>query len=128
MTEQEVKALGDKMGVNWHDVSLAEFQMGLAVETEHKDVTHGDPTVTARIALAHLKERPDYYSRLRQVEGGAIHEHKPKHGFFSRMIHLVDKEEEPEPDADEDYPEYPRSSREGSTKAMIRKLRREGRI
>ncbi|MCW4027234.1 MAG: hypothetical protein NWE76_07110, partial [Candidatus Bathyarchaeota archaeon] len=32
------------------------------------DVTHGDPILTGKIALAHLKELPDYYTRLAQME------------------------------------------------------------
>jgi hypothetical protein len=32
------------------------------------DVTHDDPLATAKIALAHLNEFPDYYTRLRKME------------------------------------------------------------
>lgn len=47
--------------------ALAE---GMNVEAEHRDITHCDPRLAARIALAHLRERPDYYRRLkRYVEG-----------------------------------------------------------
>lgn len=122
MTEQEAKALGDRLGVNWKEVDLHQFQQGLVVEAEHKDVTHGDPDMTARIALAHLKERPDYYSRLQKVEGGVVQQDKPKKGWWGRHFGSEEEAEEP-PDE-----EYPRSTHEGSTKAMIRKLRREGRI
>ena len=44
------------------------------VELEHgrrdprTNVTDDDPVVTAKIALAHLNEFPDYYSRLEQME------------------------------------------------------------
>jgi len=34
-------------------------------------VTHDDPTVPAKIALAHLNEFPDYYTRLTKMEAGA---------------------------------------------------------
>ena len=49
-------------------------QYGSDVELEHgradpaTDVTHDDPSTTARIALAHLNEIPDYYTRLRRME------------------------------------------------------------
>ena len=46
-----------------------QFCMGMKVEMEHKDVTKGDPVTTAKIALAHLKEKPDYYTKLKKVEG-----------------------------------------------------------
>ena len=32
------------------------------------DVTHDDPIVTGKIALAHLNEFPDYYTRLERME------------------------------------------------------------
>jgi hypothetical protein len=43
--------------------------VGMNVEREHQDVTRCSPTQSARIALAHLRERRDYYARLlRYVE------------------------------------------------------------
>ncbi|MEJ2086245.1 MAG: hypothetical protein P8Y44_11285 [Acidobacteriota bacterium] len=47
---------------------------GMNVETEHGtrfpdlDVTGDDPVITAKIALAHLREFPDYYERLEVME------------------------------------------------------------
>lgn len=43
---------------------VEQVKRGMEVEAEHKDVTQGDPILTARIVLAHLKERPDYYELL----------------------------------------------------------------
>ena len=51
--------------------------MGMDVELEHglhdpeTDVTGSDPIVTGKIALAHLKEFPDYYTRLKKMEAEA---------------------------------------------------------
>lgn len=47
---------------------LEQLQMGMNVELEHVDITNGDPILTAKIALAHLKEIPDYYTRLAKME------------------------------------------------------------
>ncbi len=47
---------------------------GMQVELEHGartpelDVTGNDPVLTAKIALAHLREIPDYYERLLRME------------------------------------------------------------
>jgi hypothetical protein len=47
------------------------------VELEHglhdpeTDVTGSDPVITGKIALAHLKEFPDYYARLKKMEAEA---------------------------------------------------------
>ena len=48
--------------------------MGMDVELEHgkidpnTNVTNDDPLTTAKIALAHLNEFPDYYTRLEKME------------------------------------------------------------
>ena len=48
--------------------------MGLNVELEHgsKDtntnISNSDPILTGKIALAHLNELPDYYTRLKRIE------------------------------------------------------------
>jgi Protein of unknown function (DUF5661) len=54
---------------------LEQFRLGLNVELEHgtqdpeTDVTGDDPILTGKIALAHLRELPDYYTRLAVMEG-----------------------------------------------------------
>ena len=40
---------------------------GMNIEKEHCDLTGGDSTMTARIAIAHLREDPDYYQKLKQA-------------------------------------------------------------
>ena len=51
--------------------------MGMDVEIEHgngnpvTNVTNDDPLITAKIALAHLNEFPDYYIRLKKMENEA---------------------------------------------------------
>ena len=59
---------------------VEQFRMGLDVELEHglhdpvTDVTNNDPVVTGKIALAHLNEFPDYYTRLARMEEEARRE------------------------------------------------------
>ncbi len=75
-TQEEARAIGQRIGIHWSvgDVDLEQFRMGLAVELEHgtqdpaTDVTHDDETITGKIALAHLKEIGDYYTRLAAME------------------------------------------------------------
>ena len=43
---------------------IHELKNGMNVELEHKDITNGDPLLTCKIALAHLKENPNYYQLL----------------------------------------------------------------
>ncbi len=57
--------------------TLEEFRAGMEVELEHgsrdpaTNVTGDDPLLTGRIALAHLRELPDYYDRLARMEAEA---------------------------------------------------------
>lgn len=76
-TDEEAKRIGDKLGIDWDKVQLSEFRMGLGVELEHgardpeTDVTNNDEILTGKIALAHLREFPDYYTRLEKLEAEA---------------------------------------------------------
>jgi uncharacterized protein DUF5661 len=73
-TVEEARRVGDLIGVDWGRFDVEQFRAGMDVEFEHgshdpqTDVTHDDPIVTGKIALAHMKEFPDYYERLEQME------------------------------------------------------------
>lgn len=73
-TSDEAKSIGDKIGIDFSVYDLEQFRMGLEVEMEHgsvdpeTDVTGGDELSTGKIAWAHLKEIPDYYTRLLKME------------------------------------------------------------
>ena len=70
----EAREIGDKLGITWKDYDVEQFRMGLDVELEHgkrspsTNVTDDDPIMTGKIALAHLNEFPDYYTRLAVLE------------------------------------------------------------
>ena len=74
LTSTEAKKIGDDLGIDWNKVSLEEFTMGLNVELEHgtrypeTNITNNDKSLTGKIAWAHLKEFPDYYTRLEEME------------------------------------------------------------
>ena len=71
---QEAKQIGEKLSINWQDFAVEQFQMGLNVELEHgavnaiTNVTDDSPVLTGKVALAHLNEIPDYYTRLALME------------------------------------------------------------
>jgi Protein of unknown function (DUF5661) len=75
-TVEEARSIGEQIGIDWATApfDVEQFRMGIDVELEHglhdpqTDVTGSDPIVTGKIALAHLKEFPDYYTRLRVME------------------------------------------------------------
>jgi hypothetical protein len=76
-TSEEARRVGDEIGVDWTRFDLEQFRAGMDVELEHgrhdpqTNVTNDDPIVTGKIALAHMKEFPDYYERLEQMERDA---------------------------------------------------------
>jgi uncharacterized protein DUF5661 len=71
---EEARRVGDEIGVDWDRFDLEQFRAGMDVEYEHgtrdpqTDVTGDDPVTTGKIALAHMKEFPDYYERLERME------------------------------------------------------------
>ena len=71
---KQAKAIGEQLGIRWDTFDLNQFRDGLSVELEHgtanqmTDVTSDDPLMTGKIALAHLSEFPDYYTRLAKME------------------------------------------------------------
>ncbi len=84
-TLDEARRVGDEIGVDWEKFELEQFRAGMDVEFEHgshdpqTDVTHDDPIITGKIALAHMKEFPDYYERLERMEAEAEAELATRH-------------------------------------------------
>jgi uncharacterized protein DUF5661 len=80
----EARRVGAEIGIDWDSAlfDLEQFRSGMDVELEHgrrdpaTNVTDDDPVATGKIALAHLNEFPDYYTRLERMEEQA----KRKHG------------------------------------------------
>lgn len=77
VTPDEAKQIGDSLSINWANIDPDQFRRGLEVEFEHgtqdpeTNVTNDDVRLTGKIAWAHLKEFPDYYTRLDRLESEA---------------------------------------------------------
>ncbi|MBN1119529.1 MAG: hypothetical protein JXJ17_00500 [Anaerolineae bacterium] len=75
-TTEQAREIGQKIGIVWDSCKfdVEQFRMGMDVELEHgsrdpsTNVTGDDPLLTGKIALAHLNEFPDYYTRLEKME------------------------------------------------------------
>jgi len=69
-----IHQIAKKANIDISKYDLKQLQMGYKVELEHgkhdkeTDVTHSDPVKTLKIAIAHLKEKPNYYTLLKKVE------------------------------------------------------------
>jgi hypothetical protein len=78
-TTEEAYSVGEEIGIDWGTApfDVEQFRMGMDVELEHglrdpaTSVTDDDPVLTGKIALAHLNEFADYYTRLRRMEAEA---------------------------------------------------------
>src|SRR5512134_3772594 len=77
ISDDEAKHIGGKLGLDWTKIDLEQFRRGLEVELEHgaidpgTNVTGDDLVLTGKLAWAHLKEIPDYYTRLDLLEAEA---------------------------------------------------------
>lgn len=77
-TEQAIAIVAELgLDLEAEGIGLEAFHRGLEVELEHgrrdpqTNVTNDDPVLTGKIALAHLREFPDYYKRLADMERDA---------------------------------------------------------
>ncbi|MDD3420890.1 MAG: hypothetical protein PHS47_01130, partial [Methanocellales archaeon] len=73
-TAKEAKRVGEALGIDWTEFDVEQFRRGMDVELEHglvdpkTNVTNDDAMMTGKIALAHLNELSDYYTRLDEME------------------------------------------------------------
>ena len=73
---EKARSAATAIGLNFDDTpyTMKDLAVGIKVEEEHgsispkTNVTDDDNAKTAKIALAHLNEFPDYYTRLHYVE------------------------------------------------------------
>jgi nucleotide-binding universal stress UspA family protein len=73
------REIGEHIGIDWSNsrFDVDQFRMGLEVELEHgcrdpqTNVSDDDQVTTGKIATAHLREFPDYYTRLARMEAEA---------------------------------------------------------
>jgi hypothetical protein len=83
ISADEAQRVGEQIGIDWATApfDVEQFRIGMEVELEHglhdpaTNVTDDDPVVTGKIALAHLNEFPDYYTRLERMEEEAKRAH-----------------------------------------------------
>jgi len=73
-TKDEANVIGQKLGIDFEEINLEQFRRGLEVEMEHgshdpqTNVTNNNELLTGKIAWVHLKEIPDYYKWLDEME------------------------------------------------------------
>ena len=76
-TLKTTKRIGNKLNVDFTKLDPKTLQYGMCIELEHgyidkrTNVTNNDLLLTAKIALRHIVEYPDYYKRLKKMEKNA---------------------------------------------------------
>jgi len=74
ITKQQAKELGEKFNINFEIIPFEDWLNGLNIELEHgtkfafSNITNNDLIMTAKIAIAHLLESPNYYTQLVKME------------------------------------------------------------
>jgi hypothetical protein len=77
VTDKEAEQMAKKVGLDLTKYPLDLWKFAMQVELEHgtvdsrTNVTNNDLLMTAKIALAHIIEIPDYYQRLKIMEQDA---------------------------------------------------------
>jgi Zn-dependent peptidase ImmA (M78 family) len=80
---ETVQQIAQQFGIS---AAYVREQLKQGTKIEHEHTTHTE--VAEKIALAHLKERPDYYQRLGKVEQGEI-ENSPTNAFVRQHVKWV---------------------------------------
>jgi hypothetical protein len=92
ITKAQARSIGDRLKVDWSKVDPEQFRMGIEVESEHADAVGDDPVKWGEIALAHLKEIKDYYTRLDKMESGAMKLSAKKGIDTSKLVYAFAKQ------------------------------------
>jgi hypothetical protein len=66
-TKKQTEKTAKRLKINFDKFDLKQFQDGMNVELEHRNITKGSALLSGKIALAHLAEDKKYYSKLRKA-------------------------------------------------------------
>ena len=67
--DYDIRNIANYLNINFNKFSFDDFKRGINIELEHglqdknTNVTDNDLLKTAKIALAHLNELPNYYNK-----------------------------------------------------------------
>ena len=68
-SKNDILNVADELNIDFDAIPFSDFVTGINIELEHgkinplTNVTNDDLLMTAKIALAHLNEFPDYYNQ-----------------------------------------------------------------
>lgn len=106
---QKAAEIAKKIGIDWAkvDFDLKQFTIGINMEwkehgTDDETIVVRDLIGASKIAWAHLKEIPDYYTRLQKMESNAEAEVEEENTAKDTTAKKSDKEVEIEVEVDEE--------------------------
>ena len=76
-TLEKARILGDNLAVDWARVDLENFRLGLNIEfdrslkSQDAIISEEDPFLAGRLVIRRLRESPDFYPRLAQLDRGS---------------------------------------------------------
>lgn len=97
-TTAEGRIIGDKLGIDWREIDLKEFCLGLNTERTlgtYNPVTNfasDDPILIGKIVRTHLSKTPDYYTQwAAQEKETALTPQSRKGATNAQEIHPPEK-------------------------------------
>jgi hypothetical protein len=95
-SKDDTKKIGDALKIDWNKYDIDELSRGINVELEHGtkgdwNITQDDPTLTIKIALAHLDEIPNYYTLLDKMEKEGKSQSAVSEQVVNRVRTLIEK-------------------------------------
>jgi len=73
-TKTDALRVGNRLKIDWKKIPFEQFYIGINVELEHglkfkkygTNVTNDNPLMTGKIALIHIIEVKNYYTKLKR--------------------------------------------------------------
>ena len=95
LTSKDVKVIGDDLGINWNDVALDEFTIGVNVEFEHgskypaTNITKNNKKMFLNLAISY-GGKWDILSAVKKIVESGVGADKidEKLFFFYKMIYI----------------------------------------
>ena len=80
ITLEEVTKIGNSLGIDWGKISQTELVEGAISEAKEHPKVITDTASAVQVALDHLQKIPDYYSKLKEMEGEVVQKGGPGSG------------------------------------------------
>jgi len=80
ITSEEVIKIGNSIGIDWNTIDKNELVEGAISEAKEHPKVVTDTAKAVQVALDHLQEIPNYYSKLKEMEGEVVQKGGPGSG------------------------------------------------